>query len=98
MELNELKTIRTGITAVDWLISKGVLFDFSDEVFIDYNIIFTGTLKPSMVSEIRKAVNTRGNIVIKDNEKETIMIAIDFGKTQSTRNKVGFKLSYTAYK
>jgi hypothetical protein len=98
MELNELRNIKTGIAAIDWIISKGELLDFSDDEYIDYNIIFTGTLKPSMVSEIRKAVNANGNIIIKDTEEETIMIAVDFGKFQSTRNKVGFKLSYTAYK
>jgi hypothetical protein len=98
MELNELRNISTGIAAIDWVISKGELFDFSDDEYIDYNIIFTGYIASSRVSEIRKGVNSNGNIIIKDTEEETIMIAVDFGKFQSTRNRIRFKLSYTAYK
>jgi hypothetical protein len=98
MELNELRNIRTGIVGIDWIISKGDLFDFSNDEYIEYTIIFLGEIAHSEISEIRKALNDRGNIIIKDTEEETIMIAVDFGKFQSTRNRIRFKLSYTAYK
>jgi hypothetical protein len=98
MELNELRNIKTGIAAIDWIISKGDLFDFSDDEYIEYNIIFTGYIASSRIYEISKAVNSNGNIIIKDTEEETIMISADLGMFKSTCNRIRFKLSYTAYK
>lgn len=98
MELHELKAITTNIPAIDWMIKQGTLEDASHADIIEYECNFIGTLPSSMASEVRKATNANGSIVLQDTEECTIMIAAVFSKYKSSRNKVHFTLSYTALK
>jgi hypothetical protein len=93
MEMSNVSSISTGTKAIDCLISRVKVSDFSDKHGAYFIGEFKGTLPYNMARDLYRMKNERGVLWKLDNGKYTIVASISHGQYKSTFCKVTFSIS-----